>query len=84
MTEPISHEVALQFITELKAIRAQWRSLLGGQDPDELEELSQAIDRAIDRLASDMDPKEVLQELRKPGGVEASETTLEGLPEDLR
>ena len=84
MTEPISPEVALRILTELKAIRAQWRSLLGGQDPDELEELSRAIDRAIERLASDMDPKEVLQKLRTPGGLEAAEITLEGLPEDLR
>jgi hypothetical protein len=99
MTEPMSHEVALRIITELKAIREQWRSQLGGQDPDELKELSQAldraierfasdmdpqIDRAIDRFASDMDPKEVLREMRKLGGLEGAAITLEGLPEDLR
>jgi hypothetical protein len=31
-----------------------------------------------------MDPKEVLREMRKLGGLEAAEITLEGLPEDLR
>jgi hypothetical protein len=85
MTEPMSHEVELRgIITELKAIREQWRSLLGGQDPDELKELSKAIDNAIDRFASDMDPKEVLREMRILEGLEATEISLEGLPEDLR
>jgi len=81
MTEPTSHEVALrEAITELKAIRAHWRSQLGGQDPDELQEVSQAIDH----LVSALDQKEVLREARKLGGLEAAEGDLEGLPEDLR
>lgn len=81
MTEPTSHEVALrEAITELEAIRARWRSRSGGQDPDELNEVSQAIDH----LASAMDQKEVLREARKLGGLEAAEGGLEGLPEDLR
>jgi hypothetical protein len=81
MTEPTSHEVALrEAVTELEAIRARWRSRLGGRDPDELEEVS----RAIDHLASAMDQKEVLREARKLGGFEAAEGGLEGLPEDLR
>jgi hypothetical protein len=81
MTEPMSHEVALrEAITELEAIRARWRSQLGGQDPNELKEVSQAIDH----LASAMDQREVLREARKLGGFEAAEGGLEGLPEDLR
>jgi hypothetical protein len=85
MTEPMSHEVVLQeAITELKAIREQWRSQLGGQDPEELKDVSQAIDHAIDRLASVLDQKEVLRQARKLGGLEAAESDLEGLPEDLR
>ena len=81
MTEPMSHEVALrEAITKLEAIRARWRSQLGGQDPNELEEVSQAIDH----LAFALDQKGVLQEARKLGGFEAAEGGLEGLPEDLR
>jgi hypothetical protein len=81
MTEPMSHEVALRgAITELEAIRARWRSQLRGQDPEELKEVSQAIDH----LASALDRREVLREARKLGGFEAAEGGLEGLPEDLR
>ncbi len=81
MTEPMSHEAALrEAIRELEAIRARWRSQLGGRDPNELQEVSQAIDH----LASALDQKEVLREARKLGGFEAAEGGLEGLPEDLR
>jgi hypothetical protein len=77
----MSHEAALrEAIRELEAIRARWRSRLGGQDPNELQEVSQAIDH----LASALDQKEVLREARKLGGFEAAEGGLEGLPEDLR
>jgi hypothetical protein len=81
MTEPMSREVALrEAITALEAIRTRWRLQLGGQDPNELKEVSQAIDH----LASALDQKAVLREARKLGGFEAAEGGLEGLPEDLR
>jgi hypothetical protein len=77
----MSHEVALrEAIRELEAIRARWRLQLGGQDPSELKEVSQAIDH----LASALDQKAVLREARERGGFEAAEGGLEGLPEDLR